>query len=71
MTGAVRSGGFAERAAEMGGGLEVANAIRGYLQKAGGDARLALALSVADAMADINRADHARQGERVLPEDMH
>ena len=43
--------GFVESASMGGVGLEVANAIRTYLDKANGDARLALALSVADRIA--------------------
>ncbi len=48
-------GRFSERAASSGTGLEVANAIRDYLTRAGGDPRLALALSVADAVASSQR----------------
>lgn len=50
MQGLGKAGGMAERGG-MGLGLEAANAIRGYLDKARGDARLALALSVADSLA--------------------
>ena len=47
--GAVHGGEISERAAQFGLGLEVANAIRDYLSRAGGDARLALAMAVAEA----------------------
>lgn len=62
---------FSERAAQMGVGLEVANAIRDYLDKAGGDPRLALALSVADAFGSPDRAGVARSLAPSRPEDMH
>jgi hypothetical protein len=56
-------GGLSERAASSGTGLEVANAIRDYLTRAGGDPRLALALSVADAVASSHKA-----GTHAAPE---
>ena len=66
---AASGGGFLERATQMGVGLEVANAIRDYLDRAGGDARLALAMSVADA---LNVADGvARRTRPAGREDMH
>ncbi len=45
-----------ERAILVGSGLEVANAIRTYLERANGDTRLALALSVSDGMVSARRA---------------
>ena len=45
-----------ERATLAGSGLEVANAIRSYLERADGDARLALALSVSDGMVAARRS---------------
>jgi hypothetical protein len=71
MSSAVHSSVFAERAVQMGAGLEVANAIRDYLQKAGGDARLALALSVADVFSEVNRPGHSRPGERAGLKEVH
>ena len=58
-------GGLAERAA-AGVGLEAANRIRNYLDKARGDARLALALSVADALelSQAVRAGTAQHAHR-------
>jgi hypothetical protein len=59
----MQGGGYSERAARLGVGLEVANAIRDYLDKAGGDSRLALALAVADALG--NAQGFRRSGDRI------
>jgi hypothetical protein len=55
----------------MGSGLEVANAIRDYLKRAGGDARLALAMSVADALTSARAGAITRDPELRSREDMH
>jgi hypothetical protein len=62
VTGAIHGGGISDRAAQLGLGLEVANTIREYLGRAGGDARLALALAVAEAFdaAPERRASWSR-----------
>jgi hypothetical protein len=54
VTVGVAHGAVISEAGGSGGGvaLDVANAIRDYLTRAKGDARLALALSVADAVAE-------------------
>ena len=73
MNGAVQGQGrgFADNATQMGSGLEVANAIRDYLKRAGGDARLALAMSVADALTSARAGAITRDPELRSREDMH
>lgn len=56
-----RAGSF-ERAALSGSGLEVANAIRAYLERANGDTRLALAMSVSDAVSAARPSKRTLQG---------
>lgn len=60
--------GLAGEFGRAGSNLDVANAIRDYLSKANGDARLALALSVADSLAVSQAARGAglRGGEAAL-----
>jgi hypothetical protein len=63
--------GFSDSATQMGSGLEVANAIRDYLNRAGGDARLALAMSVADALTSAQARAAERDPKLRSREDMH
>ena len=71
MGGVEQGGGLSGRATQMGVGLEVANAIRDYLNRAGGDARLALALSVTDALSSAHARGSASGRELTCREGMH
>ena len=67
MANTVGNGLLSERAAARGLGLEVANAIRDYLTRADGDPRLALAMSVSDAVA-LRPAPNGAPRASVLPD---